>query len=56
MLFGQFEVTPFFANCFVLGCEETREAVIIDAGEFSGEVAGFIDREFRQHFVAEPTE
>jgi glyoxylase-like metal-dependent hydrolase (beta-lactamase superfamily II) len=43
VFFGQFEVTQFFANCFVLGCEETREAVIIDAGEFSGEVAGFID-------------
>jgi len=43
LLLGQFEVTPFFSNCFILGCEETREAVIIDAGEYSGEVSGFLE-------------
>lgn len=43
MLLGKFEVTPFFSNCFVLGCEETREAVIIDAGEFSREVEDFLE-------------
>jgi len=43
LLLGQFEVTPFFSNCFVLGCEETREAVIIDTGEFSGEVREFLE-------------
>lgn len=39
MLLGQYEVTPFFSNCFVLGCEDTREAIVIDAGEFTDEVA-----------------
>lgn len=31
------------SNCFVLGCEETREAVIIDAGEFSSELGSFLE-------------
>lgn len=44
MLIAQFEVTPFMSNCFVLGCEETREAVIIDAGEFTGEIRSFLDQ------------
>ncbi|MBI4832968.1 MAG: MBL fold metallo-hydrolase [Candidatus Lindowbacteria bacterium] len=26
------------SNCFILGCEQTREAVIIDAGEFTAEI------------------
>ena len=43
MLLAQFEVTPFMSNCFVLGCEETHEAVIIDAGEFTGEIRKFLD-------------
>ncbi len=30
------------SNCFILGCEETREAVVIDAGEFSSEVDRFL--------------
>ena len=42
MLIQAFEVTPFMANCFVLACEETREAVIIDAGEFTGEIERFL--------------
>ncbi len=43
MLLGKFEVTPFFSNCFVLGCEETREAVMIDAGEFSDEISRYLE-------------
>lgn len=45
MILGKFEVTPFFSNCFVLGSEETREAVIIDAGEYTGELADFLEKE-----------
>jgi len=33
------------SNCFVLGCEETREAVIIDAGEYSDEVSRFLQEQ-----------
>jgi glyoxylase-like metal-dependent hydrolase (beta-lactamase superfamily II) len=42
VLLRQFEVTPFLSNCFILGCEKTREAVIIDAGEFSDEMDRFL--------------
>jgi glyoxylase-like metal-dependent hydrolase (beta-lactamase superfamily II) len=31
------------SNCFILGCEETREAIIIDAGEFTGDIGRFLD-------------
>jgi hydroxyacylglutathione hydrolase len=30
------------ANAFVLGCDETREAVLIDAGEFNPAIVGFM--------------
>ncbi len=43
MLLGKFEVTQFFSNVFILGCVETREAVIIDAGEFTNDIKGFLD-------------
>jgi glyoxylase-like metal-dependent hydrolase (beta-lactamase superfamily II) len=43
LLLAQFEVTPFMSNCFVLGCEETHEAVIIDAGEFAEEIGTYLD-------------
>jgi glyoxylase-like metal-dependent hydrolase (beta-lactamase superfamily II) len=32
MIFDSLEVGPLGVNCFILGCEETREGVIIDAG------------------------
>lgn len=32
MIFDSLEVAPLGVNCFILGCEETREGVIIDAG------------------------
>ncbi|GAB4348924.1 MAG: MBL fold metallo-hydrolase [Candidatus Abyssubacteria bacterium] len=43
MVLAQFEVTPFMSNCFVLGCDDTREAVIIDAGEFTADIARFLE-------------
>ncbi|RJP19356.1 MAG: MBL fold metallo-hydrolase, partial [Candidatus Abyssobacteria bacterium SURF_5] len=52
MLIQQFEVTPFMANCFVLGCEQTREAVIIDAGEFTPEIEAFLrNRELKARYI-----
>src|SRR5213079_860502 len=33
-------VGPFFKNGFIVGCEETRDAVLIDPGD---EVAGLLD-------------
>ena len=31
-------VGPIMANCFILGCEETKEAVIIDPGDEAGRI------------------
>lgn len=33
MIFGMTVVGPFQANCYVLGCPETREALVIDPGD-----------------------
>ncbi len=33
MLLSTHSVAPFFKNAFVLGCERTREAVVIDPGD-----------------------
>jgi glyoxylase-like metal-dependent hydrolase (beta-lactamase superfamily II) len=43
LILGKFEVTQFFSNCFILGCEDTREAVVIDAGGFSSEIEEFLN-------------
>lgn len=37
-------VAPFFKNGFVLGCEETREAVLIDPGDEVDELLEVIER------------
>ncbi|PWT86572.1 MAG: MBL fold metallo-hydrolase [Blastocatellia bacterium] len=36
-------VAPFFKNGFVLGCEDTREAVLIDPGEEVDQLLTFIE-------------
>lgn len=38
-------VGPFFKNGFVLGCEESREAVLIDPGDEVPDLLAFADRE-----------
>lgn len=37
-------VAPFFKNGFVLGCEKTREAVIIDPGDEVATLLAFVDK------------
>ena len=32
MIFEQVAVGPLQCNCYILGCEETREALVIDPG------------------------
>lgn len=44
LILGHFEVTPFMSNCFILGCEETKEAVIIDAGEYTTDIADYLEK------------
>lgn len=33
MIIRKLEVGPIMANCFIVGCEETKEAVVIDPGD-----------------------
>ncbi len=33
MIIKQLEVGPIMANCYILGCENTKEAVVIDPGD-----------------------
>ena len=45
MLLETRAVQPFFKNGFVLGCEDTREGVIIDPGDEVGELLTIVERE-----------
>mgnify|MGYP003694393401 FL=1 len=40
-------VGPFFKNGFVVGCEETREAVLIDPGDEVAQLLAFAERSRR---------
>ena len=42
MIIERRAVDPFYKNGFVLGCEETREAVIIDPGDEVDELLAFV--------------
>ena len=32
MIFRSLEISTMMVNCYILGCEETREAAVIDPG------------------------
>ena len=36
-------VPPFFKNGFVVGCEDTREGILIDPGDEVGELLSAVD-------------
>lgn len=42
MILGQFVTTCNEANVYILGCEKTREAAMIDAGAFEPEMERFL--------------
>jgi len=44
MIFESFTVGPFQCNCMVIGCEETRSAVVIDPGEDAGKILEVLSR------------
>lgn len=44
MLLESQAVGPFFKNGFVVGCEETREAVIVDPGDEVGSLIEYVRR------------
>ena len=43
MLLKRFSVCGDYTNCYVVACPETREAMIIDPGEWTGAIADYID-------------
>jgi glyoxylase-like metal-dependent hydrolase (beta-lactamase superfamily II) len=45
MLFETQAAPPFFKNGFVLGCEETREGVLIDPGDEAGLLLDYVEQE-----------
>lgn len=44
MIIEQLEVGPIMANCYVLGCEESKEGVIIDPGGDADRILKKIER------------
>ena len=42
MIIETLAVGPIQANCFILGCEETREAVVIDPGEEADRILALV--------------
>jgi hydroxyacylglutathione hydrolase len=44
MIFETVEVGPLGVNCFILGCEDTREGVVIDPGGDVGRIAEIVQR------------
>lgn len=48
MIIQSFVVGPIQANCFILGCENTREAVVIDPGDEVGRILGGLKKEALQ--------
>ena len=38
MIIEKLEVGPIMANCFILGCESTKEAVVVDPGDDSDRI------------------
>lgn len=44
MIFESFPVGPFQCNCMILGCEETKAAIVIDPGDESDRILDRLDR------------
>lgn len=43
MILGQFILKPLEANAFILGCPDTREAMLVDAGEYTPRFDAFLE-------------
>lgn len=44
MIFESLEVGPLGVNCFILGCEETGQGVVIDAGGDARDIIAVVER------------
>jgi glyoxylase-like metal-dependent hydrolase (beta-lactamase superfamily II) len=45
LIIKKLEVGPIMANCFILGCEDTREAVVIDPGDDADQILMILAKE-----------
>lgn len=45
MIIKKLEVGPIMANCFILGCEDTRESVVIDPGDDADRILMILAKE-----------
>ena len=45
MILDSAAAAPFFKNGYVVGCDTTRDAIVIDPGDEVDELLGFIARE-----------
>ena len=43
MMIQEFSVGAMLSNCYILGCEETRSALVIDPGDEAARIIGFIN-------------
>ena len=44
MIFESLAVGPLGVNCFIVGCETTREGIIVDAGGDAGSIIAAVER------------
>ncbi len=44
MIFEVLPVGPLAANCFVVGCEDTREGIVVDPGAETGKILAVVKR------------
>ena len=45
MIIKNVVVGPLEVNCYIIGCEDTKEAAIIDPGDNADEIIGIIEKE-----------
>jgi len=43
MILGHFRLNPIEVNAFIFGCPETKEAVLVDAGEWDQRLPQFVE-------------
>lgn len=52
MIIKKLTVGPIMANCFILGCEETKEAVVIDPGDETDRIlAALVESELKVKYI-----
>ena len=45
MIVKQLPVGPIQTNCYIVGCEETKEGVVIDPGDEAGRILGEVEKD-----------